>query len=327
MASAINNDMEQERKEIGWDMVEELMDEKYCLIYVDYRESLDDHPEVFAQSLNDKCPDALHELFDEWYSGSESDRVTYEVENLKNKVVKLGYRKWEVEKFFEENEDEIRDEIYGRADNDGVEKLLGNTKPVRVRVELLSNYDCINSHWLESGGGYGYVQSYFGDMVDALWLNPARVKKLLVEKGEKVYGAWPNRKWRDGKEMVTYEDFYQETVNSTCGANLLTFAATLNPSELYEAGFDLSKLTIPKGNYCGIFRSMPGGGRLPEMKLLRGVLIDLTKKQNFSGYRPVVEVHSRKSHKYTIDEVYGVCNDFYGASLQLITNPKIRQTA
>lgn len=319
--------MENERKEIGLEMVESLMEKKYTLIHVDYRESLDGHPEALAKCLEEKCGDHLNDLFCDWYCDYEGERVAEITEELKKEVARLGYRKWEVEKFFDENEDEIRDKIYDRADNDGITDLLRNTSDIPVRIELLSNYDCINSHWLESSGGYGYQESYFGDMVDALWLNPAKVKKILLENGEKVYGRWPDRRYRDGREQVSYEDFYREMINSCCGANLLTYVARLDPSKLYEAGFDLSKITIPKGNKCGIYSSMQGGGSLLEMQLLRDVVIDLTKNKDYSGYRLIIEVHSRKSYEYTINEVYGVCDSFYGKTIQIQTQPDERLSA
>ena len=53
---------------------------------------------------------------------------------------------------------------------------------------MLSNYDCINSCWLESQGGFRYKESYFGDMIDTLRLNPAKVKKALT--GERLYRIW-----------------------------------------------------------------------------------------------------------------------------------------
>ena len=94
-----------------------------------------------------------------------------------------------MDKFFQEHEDEIREEIYDRNDSDTLKELLKNTDDIPVRVEMLSNYDCINSNWLESQEGYRYKESYFGDMIDALNLNPAKVKKMLVEK--RLHGIWP----------------------------------------------------------------------------------------------------------------------------------------
>ena len=63
---------------------------------------------------------------------------------------------------------------------DGAVCFSKNTDEIRVRVEMLSNYECINSNWLESQEGYRYKESYFGDMIDALNLNPSKVKKMLV---------------------------------------------------------------------------------------------------------------------------------------------------
>ena len=94
--------------------------------------------------------------------------------------------------------------------------LIKRTDDIPIRVEMLSNYDCINSNWFESQGGYRYEESYFGDMVDTLNLNPAKVKKLLLEHGYEVHERFPNRKSRDGKEQVS-------TNNST--RNLSTPAA------------------------------------------------------------------------------------------------------
>jgi predicted secreted protein len=75
-----------------------------------------------------------------------------------------------------------------------------------------------------------------------------------------VYGRFPDKKYRDGKEQVSYEQFYQELINSCCGANLLTYIGKVNLQELYDAGFSLGEVIIPKGNCCGIFSSMYGGG-------------------------------------------------------------------
>lgn len=160
-------------------------------------------------------------------------------------------------------------EIYDRNDSDTLKELLKNTDDIPVRVEVLSNYDCINSNWLESQEGYRYKESYFGDMIDALNLNPAKVKKMLVEKGYTVYGRFPDKKYRDGKEQVSYEQFYHELINSCCGANLLTYIGKVSLQELYDAGFSLGEVIIPKGNCCvnlqlHVRRWKPPGNGTPE---------------------------------------------------------------
>ena len=124
-------------------------------------------------------------------------------EKLKEECVVFNdFDEHEVDAFFDEYEDEIRDEIYSRNDSDVVKDLIRNTDDIPIRVEMLSNYDCINSNWFESQGGYSYEESYFGDMVDSLNLNPAKVKKLLTGHGCKVYGRFPNCKGRNGKELM-----------------------------------------------------------------------------------------------------------------------------
>ncbi|MDH6341917.1 hypothetical protein M2480_000580 [Parabacteroides sp. PFB2-12] len=183
------------------------------------------------------------------------------MENLKKELTHMGYKKWEAEKFFEENEDEIKDTIYDRDDSDPLKDIIRNSSKIPVRIELLSNYDCINSHWLESSRGYSYEESYFGDMVDALNLNPSQVKEILLQYGEKAIGRFPDKKSRNGKEQVCYQQFYEELINSCCGANLLTYIATIDIRDLYKSDFNLSEIYIPKGNKCGLYSSMQGGGK------------------------------------------------------------------
>lgn len=224
----------------------------------------------------------------------------------------------EVEDFFDCHEDEIRNEIYSRDDSNVMKGLLKNTGDIPVRVEMLSNYDCINSNWLESQEGYRYKESYFGDMIDALNLNPARVKRMLVEKGYTVYGRFPDKKYRDGKEQVSYEQFYQELINSCCGANLLTYIGKVSLQELYDAGFSLKEVIIPKGNCCGIFSSMYGGGSLLEMELRKDVRLKL-EVRDCHGFRFRLD-NERSEYECSIKHVYGVCDSFFGERIGLVAS-------
>lgn len=313
------------KTEISMDMVTGLMDVNYSLTYVDYRESLDDSLDTIEKCLEAKNGDALFEDMDEWYYDQREDYMDDIMNGLKKEVVKMGYKKWEAEKFFEEKEEEIKDEIYSRDDSDPLTDILQNTSKIPVRIELLSNYDCINSHWLESSGGYGYEESYFGDMVDALNLNPYKVKQLLLKHGEKIIGKFPDKRSRNGKEQVAYEQFYEELENSCCGANLLTYVAKVDIQELYEANFNLSEIIIPKGNKCGLYSSMQGGGSLIEMELREDVKLQLTKG-DYPYFRLELEKYGN-GYDYSIKQVYGVCDSFYGKLLNIINQLQIHQTA
>ncbi|MDR0430354.1 MAG: hypothetical protein LBH58_07770 [Tannerellaceae bacterium] len=315
----------EKRKEINMNMVITLMDKNYSLSYVDSQESLDNSLDTIEKCLNDKSADFLFEELDGRFEYQIEMTVDSIMEDLKKKLKQKGYKKWEAEKFFEENEEKIRDDIYSRDDSDPLMDLLRNTSKIPVRVELISNYDCINSHWLESSGGYSYEESYFGDMVDALNLNPHKVRKLLLGHGEKTTGYFPDKSSRNGKEQVAYGQFYKELENSTCGANLLTYVATIDMEKLYESGFNLTEVIIPKGNKCGLYSSMQGGGSLMEMDLERDVKLNLTKGK-YPYFRLEIDKYGRE-YDYSIKQVYDVCDSFFGKPLNIIVQPSIHQTA
>ncbi len=291
------------------------MDKSYTLIWVNYDDNLDDNFDVLQQCLDDKSTDHLRDKITDWYIDAEHESVNEIIDLLKKQCIENGYGKSKVNVFFQENDDLIREEIYERDDSDVIGRLIGNTADIPIRVQLHSNYDCINSYWLESQGGYGYEETYFGDMVDALKLNPAKVKKVLLSKGEKVYGRFPNKKYREGKELVTYEDFYQELENTSCGANLLVFTAKIKATDLLKADFKINKIIIPKGNYCGIFSPFQGGGSVLEMTLLKDVAIKLYAAEY--DYFSIMIDYPRSSHGYSITEVYGMCKSFFRNYLKI----------
>lgn len=200
----------EEQKTLTLDFVKSLMEQSYTLLWTDYNDNLDNHLDVIRKCLDKRNCESLWEKVDEWYSDAECEAVHGIMEKLKEECFVFNdFDEHEVDAFFNEHEDAIRDEIYSRNDSDVVKDLIRNTDDIPIRVEMLSDYDCINSNWFESQGGYSYEESYFGDMVDSLNLNPAQVKKLLTSHGYKVYGRFPNRKSRNGKEQVTYEQFYE----------------------------------------------------------------------------------------------------------------------
>lgn len=309
----------EEQERLTMEFVKSLMNKSYTLVWVDYNDNLDNCRDIIQKCLEERNCESLWEKVDEWYGDAEWESVREIISKLKDECTGFhGFEEEEVDKFFEEHEDEIREEIYDRNDSDTLKELLKNTDDIPVRVEMLSNYDCINSNWLESQEGYRYKESYFGDMIDALNLNPAKVKKMLVEKGYSVYGRFPDKKYRDGKEQVSYEQFYQELINSCCGANLLTYIGKVNLQELYDAGFSLGEVIIPKGNCCGIFSSMYGGGSLLEMELKKDVRLKL-EVRDYHGFRFRLD-NERSEYECSIKHVYGVCDSFFGERIALVAS-------
>lgn len=307
------------KEELTMEFVKSLMDESYTLAWVDYRDSFNDNYALIQKCLNENSPESLWESIDGWYSDSEWESIKGIIEKLKEECSLFhDFDEEEVESFFEEHDDEIRNEIYARDDSTVLTDLIRHTDDIPIRVEMLSDNDCINSHWWESQDGYRYEGSYFGDMVDALNLNPARVKRMLVEKGYTVHGRFPNKKCRDRKEQVSYEHFYQELINSCCGANLLTYIGKISLKDLYDTGFSFKEIIIPKGNYCGIFSSTYGGGSLLEMELKQDVQLSLETK-GCRGFRFRLD-NERSRYECSIRHVYGVDDSFFGGKVRLITS-------
>ena len=308
----------EEQRTLTLDFVKSLMEPSYTLVWTDYNDNLDNHMDIIRKCLDRRNCDCLWEKAGEWYGDAEYEAVHGIMEKLKEECFVFNdFDEHEVDAFFDEHEDAIRDEIYSRNDSDVVKDLIRYTDDIPIRVEMLSDYDCINSNWFESQGGCSYEESYFGDMVDSLNLNPAQVKKLLTSHGYKVYGRFPNRKSRNGKEQVSYEQFYEELINSCCGANLLTYIGKVSLKELYDADFSLKEVIIPKGNCCGLFSSTYGGGSLLEMELKQDVKLKLEVK-GCNGFRFRLD-DERSKYDYSIQHVYGVDDSFFNNAVSIVS--------
>lgn len=277
--------------EIWWDYRDELSDEHIAKIIAgDSWEVEEEIWEMNTDHIYDLGMQRLEEAFDNVNEDEDLD--------------------------FEELKYDLRDELLEYLQVDvNLKDLIDRVGDVNVRIEMLSNYDCINSHHFETygGGGYEYVDSYFGDMVDALNLNPKKVKQILKEKEVNTFGRWRDKPSRNGNELVSYDEFWQELENSICGANLLTFMATIDLNKYLENRDEIKEVTIPKGNFCGLYSSMQGGGSVLEMELQRDFTVKLETKDYF-GYRMVLD---NDDCGYSIHEVYGMHQSAWRNSLKL----------
>jgi len=309
----------EEQRTLTLDFVKSLMEQSYTLVWTDYNDNLDNHLDIIRKCLEKQNCECLWEEVDKWYFEAEWNAVREIIDKLKEECTEFyDFDEDEADAFFDEHDDEIRDEIYSRNDSNVIKELISNTDDIPVRIEMLSNNDCINSNWFESQCGYRYDESYFGDMIDSLNLNPAKVKKLLTGHGYNVYGRFPNRKSRDGKEQVSYEQFYKEMLNSCCSANLLVYIGKVSLKDLYDADFSVDEVIIPKGNCCGLFSSAFGGGSLLEMELKQDVPLKL-KRKNGCDYRFRLDAE-RSKYDYSIQHVYGVDDSFFGNTVSLVAN-------
>lgn len=292
--------------------IERLMDNSYTLCYVFPDDNLRDNLHIISKCIETGNAEPLSEAIDEWYEVSRHDALSDEIRKLKCACIDDGFGETATDSFFDEHDDCIRMMILDRDDSFLADDLCRNTGWIPIRIEMLSGYDCINSHWLESSGGYYYENSYFGHMVDALNLNPQKVKEILLANGVKVAGNYPDIRTRDGKEQVSYDDFYRELCNSCCGANLLTYIGKMDVRDLLNVDFNIASVVIPKGNVCGLFCAMQGGGSLMDMKLLTDVEIAL-KTDGYDGFRLRIDA----CDTYPLKSVYAVLDSFFGQNIQL----------
>ena len=125
------------------------------------------------------------------------------------------------------------------------------------------------------------------------------------------------RRAREAVLAGEYEQFYEELINSCCGANLLVYIGRVNLNELYNAEFSLSEVIIPKGNCCGLFSSTFGGGSLLEMELKQDIRLKLEVK-GCNGFRFRLDDEKSK-YDYSVQHVYGVDNSFFGDAVRIVS--------
>ncbi len=303
------------KQKLTFSHIERIMDDSYSLCEVSPEENLYGQLSVIGECIDAGSAVPLSEAADEWYEDIRRDAAGRMLTRLKRDCKDGGFDEIEINEVFEEYDDSIRMAIYDRDESNPVLVLLKNTDDIPVRIEMVSDYDCINSHWLESIAGYSYENSYFGHLADALNLNPRKVKETLHANGERTAGRYPDIWIRNGREQVSYDDFCRELQNSCCGANLLTYIGRMNLKELYDSDFKIASVVVPKENSCGLFSAMQGGGSTMEMELQMDVTIDL-KIDGYNGFRLRIDV----CDAYPLKSVYGACDSFFGRKIRIINS-------
>lgn len=115
----------EEQERLTMEFVKSLMDKSYTLVWVDYNDNLDNCRDTIQKCLEERSCESLWEKVDEWYGDAEWESVREIISKLKDECTGFhGFEEEEVDKFFEEHEDEIREEIYDRNDSDTLKELL-----------------------------------------------------------------------------------------------------------------------------------------------------------------------------------------------------------
>ena len=188
-----------------------------------------------------------------------------------------------------------------------IDGLFKNTN-VRLRLDLLSNYDCINSHHFENG--YRYEESYFGDILKLLKVNPQAFKKYVKENNcFSMEGKYPRINGLDKLTVVNFKDLVSEIENSCSPANLFTFVVDSNLYDAIELLREVKNrkvVTIKAGTKCGLFSSMYGGGSTLDLTLEK----DLTTPLQWGTYDRLLFVVDG-TDGYSIEETYCPSSDCF----------------
>ena len=172
------------------------LDEKYILNFVDYRDEIS--AENFARVLKEGVW-----IIDVSYNDQTRYYAVQELNALLDKQVGLSYEEKELFKTTREY-DELIFEIEDRNDANPAKEVFVKSD-IHARVMLHSNYDCWLPIW-ENDGLNGKDDALEG-MMKMLCLNPKKVKEEALRQGISCHRAFPNLKYREGKEIVSYEGF------------------------------------------------------------------------------------------------------------------------
>ena len=320
-------DYEEDLPELTLEVVASEMDDQYHLFSCDPRDNLKDYLNTFQECIESHSKEALYEVVDQ-ATDDQIDEAVYEVMGeLKTKLEDKGYPANEVDDFFSDYEGEIVDEIHVRDVSEPLEQLVNNTGldgQVCAYIDMTSSFDCVNSYELESENGFSYNNTYFGDMIDQLNLNPSKVEKLLHAEGAKTVGVFPDISARDGQEFVRYDQFVQEIVKNP-DLGLLVFLTKVDLKDLVDKDFDVQEVVVPKGNRCGLFFSGIGSGSILGMELQRDIKLDLRHEEECRSMWLSLDDKSVK-RGCSIQETYDFAypDKVFGRKAELSSNEALR---
>ena len=107
--------MNETKKILTMEFITSIMDENYTLVWVDYRESFDESRDLLQQCLEKQGCEDLWSKVEDWYEDAEEQATQEVIKELKSHCINFhDFEEEEVEAFFEEHDDEIRDEIRER---------------------------------------------------------------------------------------------------------------------------------------------------------------------------------------------------------------------
>lgn len=206
--------------------------------------------------------------------------------------------------------------------NVNLEGLVKQSGLCRVQIRTMENKDwdaaVPMSHYdaMQSGGYTFANECPVGKLVEVLELDAQAVKDVLVERG------WYDMEFANDPDEIAFieancrapeeaavslKDLVAELNNTTSGWNHLTFMAEADLKNW--ASDDPRFVTVPQGNFCGLYDPLNGGGSVMEMELLKPIRFDLDD--------PCVLMKADCAVRHGIDDVFGMSRSAWGGELDV----------
>ena len=119
-------------KELSLEVIKDNLQESYNLIYIDYRDNLDEQMEEMQNSIINGNFDNFDEKIDNWYWDSVNDSINEEIYELKKQLKSKGYSLDN----FEDFEDIVYDIICERDNSNPLPNLIKNTSKTPIFFSL-----------------------------------------------------------------------------------------------------------------------------------------------------------------------------------------------
>ena len=119
-------------KELSLEIIKDNLQESYNLIYIDYRDNLDEQMEEMQNSIINGNFDNFDEKIDNWYWDSVNDSINEEIYELKKQLKSKGYSLDN----FEDFEDVVYDIICSRDNSNPLPNLIKNTSKTPIFFSL-----------------------------------------------------------------------------------------------------------------------------------------------------------------------------------------------
>jgi len=241
--------------------VKKYLDENHITFYWDYRDRLTlEQVQMLLEGRKDEVIDDIWENSLDWLYDQEISLM----ESLKEELPEL----------VEFENTDLRDEFLEDIQSDfDIEQLIRNTPAVRIRVEVMSNFE-----------GFGWTDRNAGGLNGHPYIR--QIRRLM--KGKYTQKSWD-----------------QEVDNVCSSCCRLIFYFQTDVKNLMEVSNTWKTITIPKEAWAGFYDSWNGSGSVLEIKLTEDVM--LPRKHGKTIY-DTVEIILDEANKYSVEETYGLCN-------------------